>query len=90
MSNKIDIRRRCYAMASKDGDSAEITMYGDVVEHVPTDWWTGKKIEGNYIELDEFIKDLDTLKSCRSITIRINSYGGEVAEAEFEVGEGAG
>ena len=77
MSNKIDIRRRCYAMASKDGDSAEITMYGDVVEHVPTDWWTGKKIEGNYIELDEFIKDLDTLKSCRSITIRINSYGGD-------------
>lgn len=77
MSNKIDIRRRCYAMASKDGDSAEITMYGDVVEHVPTDWWTGKKIEGNYIELDEFIKDLETLKSCRSVTIRINSYGGD-------------
>lgn len=74
---KIDIRRQCYAMASKDGDSAEITMYGDVVEHVPTDWWTGKKLEGNYIVQDEFIKDLDTLKSCRSITIRINSYGGD-------------
>lgn len=74
---KIDIRRQCYAMASKDGDSAEITMYGDVVEHVPTDWWTGKKLDGNYIVQDEFIKDLDTLKSCRSITIRINSYGGD-------------
>ena len=74
---KIDIRRPCYAMASKDGDSAEITMYGDVVEHVPTDWWTGKKLDGNYIVQDEFIKDLDTLKSCRSITIRINSYGGD-------------
>lgn len=77
MSNKIDIRRQCYAMASKDGDTAEITMYGDVVEHVPTDWWTGKKLEGNYIELDEFLNDLDTLKSCRAVTIRINSYGGD-------------
>ena len=25
---KIDIRRPCYAMASKDGENAEITMYG--------------------------------------------------------------
>lgn len=77
MTPKIDIRRRCYAMASQDGNSAEITMYGDVVESQPTDWWTGKKLDGNYIALDEFLKDLDTLKKCKAVTIRINSYGGD-------------
>lgn len=74
---KIDIRRQCYAMASKDGESAEITMYGDVVERVPVNWWTGKKAEGNFIEQDEFLKDLDAVKKCKTVTIRINSYGGD-------------
>lgn len=75
--NIFDIKRPCYAMASKDGKHAEITMYGDVVERHPVDWWTGKKIEGNFIAQDEFLKDLDTVKGCDSLTIRINSYGGD-------------
>lgn len=74
---KIDIRRQCYAMASKDGENAEITMYGDVVERVPVNWWTGKKAEGNFIEQDEFLNDLDAVKKCKTVTIRINSYGGD-------------
>ena len=74
---KIDIRRQCYAMASKDGDNAEVTMYGDVVESTPTDWWTGKKLDGNYIALDEFLADLDQLRKCKAVTIRLNSYGGD-------------
>lgn len=73
----IDIRRQCYAMASRDGQSAEITMYGEVVEHQPYDWWTGKKLEGNFIIQDEFLKDLEELKNCKAVTIRINSYGGD-------------
>ena len=74
---KIDIRRQCYAMASKDGENAEITMYGDIVERVPINFWTGKKLEGNFIVQDEFLKDMDALKKCKAVTIRINSYGGD-------------
>ena len=77
MPKLIDIRKPCYAMASREGNAAEITMYGDVVEKRPVDWWTDKPIEGNFIIGDEFLKDLEEIKGCTSLTIRINSYGGD-------------
>ena len=35
----VNIKRAAYAMATADGQSAEITMYGDIYEQQPTDWW---------------------------------------------------
>ncbi len=65
-----------YALERKD-KSAELTMYGDIVENQPYDWWTGEPSPGNYITLDGFMEDLETLKGCKTITIRMNSYGGD-------------
>ena len=76
-SKTIDIRRPAYAMATKDGNSAEIIMYGDIVEQHPVDWWTDEPVEGQYITLDDFLADLDSLAGCKDITIRMNSYGGD-------------
>lgn len=59
-----------------DGDHAEINMYGEVVEAHPVDWWTGLPVEGSFIALDDFLRDLDDLKSKGSITIHLNSVGG--------------
>ena len=61
-----------------DGDSAELTLYGDVVTDIPVDWWTGKPIEGLFIVLEEVLQNLKDLKDKANITIRINSYGGDV------------
>ena len=72
----VSIQRPAYAMASTDGQTAEITMYGDIVESTPTDWW-GDPVEGSFITLDEFIKDLEQVENCTDITIRMNSYGGD-------------
>lgn len=72
-----DIKRQYYAMSSVDGASAEIQMYGDVVEAWPTDWWTGERLEGSYIAQDEFLRDLEAVKGCKDVTIRLNSYGGD-------------
>lgn len=72
-----DIRRDHYALTCFEGDSAEIVMYGDIVEEIPRDWWSGEEIEGQFIVGREFLEDLDTLKNCRDITIRINSCGGD-------------
>ena len=33
----IDIKRDCYIMATVEGDTAEITMYGEIVEQQPVD-----------------------------------------------------
>ncbi len=66
-----------HSIATTDGSSAEIVMYGDIYEQQPVDWWTGKPIEGQYILLSDFLADLEQISSCKEITIRMNSYGGD-------------
>ena len=72
----VDIRRPAYAMATTDGQSAEITMYGDIYEQRPVDW-DGNPVEGQFVLLDDFLADLEKIKGCKTITIRMNSYGGD-------------
>lgn len=59
-------------------NDAEINMYGEVVEQHPTDWWTNEPVPGNFIALDDFLNDLDELRSKDNITIHINSVGGSL------------
>ena len=73
----INIKRPFYTMATKEGNTAEILMYGNIVVKQPKDFWTGKPIEGNYIIGDEFLKDLKQIEGCSEITIRLNSEGGD-------------
>lgn len=73
----VNIKNSVYALASVDGNSATLTMYGDIYESRPIDWWTGEPIEGDFILLDEFLRDLDEIEKCRTLTIRMNSYGGD-------------
>ena len=73
----VNIQRDCYAMALKEGNHAEITMYGQIVERRPTDWWTGEPIDGNFIVKSEFLDDLDAIKGARKLTIRLDSLGGD-------------
>lgn len=73
---KIDLKRAAYALASVDGLSAELTMYGDIYAARPTDWY-GDPVEGEFILLDEFLADLKEIEGCTSLLIRMNSYGGD-------------
>ncbi len=77
LSRPLSIKNTAYAMASADKDTVDLTFYGDVVAEQPIDWWTGEPIEGNYINLDEFMKDLERLDSYKNIVIHMNSYGGD-------------
>jgi len=78
----ISITREHYAIATDEkSESAEIKMYGEVVEQCPTDWWTGKPIEGDFIISSEFIKDIEKIGKCKKLNIRLNSIGGEVHAA---------
>ncbi len=72
----VSIKNNVYSMASSDGVSAEITLYGDIYEQTPTDWY-GNPIEGQFISLEEFLKDLKQIEGCKEITVRMNSYGGD-------------
>ena len=59
-------------------NTAEINMYGEVVENRPIDWWSEEPIDGNFIVLSEFLKDLNELATCSRIVIHINSGGGDM------------
>ena len=82
MPKNIDIKKNVYALAVRDGAEAELTLYGDIVESRPVDWWTDEPIEGNFIILDEFLKDLDEIRGVSRLTIRMNSYGGDAIVAD--------
>lgn len=59
-------------------NSAEITMYGEIVTNRPKTLWTDKKDDKLYIVLSEFLDDLEKVKERSKLTIRINSPGGEL------------
>lgn len=67
-----------YKMQNVGGNDAEISMYGEVVDTRPVDFWTGQPVSGNFIMLDEFLRDLDELKNKQNITVHINSVGGDL------------
>ncbi len=72
----VAIDRGTYAMAMQDGQNAEIFMYGEIVEQQPTDWW-GDPIPGDYIIQGQFLQDLEAVSKAKSLTIRMNSLGGD-------------
>ena len=69
---------KAYNILDVGENDAEINMYGEVVDTRPIDFWTGEPVGGNFIMLDEFLRDLDGLKSKSNITIHINSVGGDL------------
>lgn len=88
MSKKISFRAgptppptRFWNMAEVDGDTAEITMYGDVVSETPVDWWTGEPLPGQYITPEGFAEDLAVIKDKKIVNIKINSVGGDLYTA---------
>ena len=77
LEQTIDKPIKAYNIAVIDDDTAEINMYGEVVSKHPVDWWTGEKIPGNFIALDEFLQDLKEIEDKANINVHINSVGGD-------------
>lgn len=67
-----------YTIAMVGDNDAEINMYGEVVDSHPVDWWTGEPLPGNFIAVDDFLKDLDELGTKDNVTVHINSVGGSL------------
>lgn len=59
-------------------DSATITLYGDVCDREPTDWWSGEAEKGLFITPEGFLEDLALVRDKAEITIKINSGGGDL------------
>lgn len=70
--------QKAYDFIETGEDDLEINMYGEVVQSIPVDWWTGKPIEGMFISEKDFLEDLDKYREKGRITVRINSVGGDL------------
>lgn len=68
-------------ISNEGTDFAELTLYGDVVESTPRDWWTGEELDGQYITPAGFAEDLERVKDKAEIVIKINSGGGDLYTA---------
>ena len=60
----------------KKDDEAHLTLWGDIYETRPIDWWTDEPVPGDFILLDEVMQALDGLKA-KTLHIHLNSYGGD-------------
>lgn len=77
------IERSCYAMKTDSkSETAELTLYGNVVKKRPIDIdWENDRITkstDNYIVEQEFLNDLKAIGKCKKLNIRVNSLGGDV------------
>ena len=45
-NKRIELNRDAYTLAVTNGKHAELTLYGDIVEARPVDWWTGEEVKG--------------------------------------------
>lgn len=75
------IDRKCYAIKTDNkAESAELTLYGNVVKNRPLEYdgERVKKSEDNFIVEKEFLDDLEKIGKCKKLNIRVNSLGGDV------------
>lgn len=69
---------KAYSIKMIGETEAELNLYGEVVQDRPRDYWTGEQDTDSYIVASELIADLDTLKNKNTITVHINSIGGDL------------
>lgn len=67
---------KSYAL-EREGERAEIAMYGEIVASRPYDYWQEEPVDGDFIVQSEFMSDLETVAGVKSLTIRMNSIGGD-------------
>ena len=72
-----------FAVMMTAATEAELTLYGEIVEQQPRDWWTDEPLEGSWIIQDEVLTELDNVvkAGAKSIRLRINSLGGDAGVA---------
>ena len=84
MSEKLYMAKHSgFAVMMTAATEAELTLYGEIVERQPRDYWTDEPIEGNWIIQDEVLSELDHVvqAGAKIIRLRINSLGGDAGVA---------
>lgn len=82
MPNLFYAKHKGFTTAMAAADTAELTLYGDICERQPRDWYD-RPIEGNWIIQKEVLDDLEAVikAGAKKVHLRINSLGGDAGVA---------
>ena len=67
----------CFAAVDLGGGEAELTLYGDVMENEPRDFWTGEPTGEQAITSERINAEMEKLRGASRVTVRLNSGGGD-------------
>lgn len=67
-----------FKITAKKDNCAEIELSGEICSTRPIDMWTWEKAEGDFIAFDEFKASLKEISDKKHITIKLNSFGGDL------------
>lgn len=71
---KIDFRLE---KKKDDAKGTVVYLYGDIVDEIPKNWWSGEEVEGDFITpkgVRDLMEDIET----ENVELHLNSYGGSV------------
>ena len=80
---RADFPTRSGYRARAADEAVELTLYGEIVETRPRDFWSDEELPGEYIVQSEILKDLETAvqAGAKAVKLRINSVGGDAGVA---------
>lgn len=61
----------------EDDGKEKLYLYGEIVEEIPKNYWTGEEMEGEYITLDKVKETFRQIKG-DEVELHLNSKGGDV------------
>lgn len=74
------MKKKFYEFKNITKSSADLFIYGEIVEENKVDWWTGEKSE-TAVGLMDFKEQLDSIGNIKNLNMYINSVGGDVFTA---------
>ena len=67
-----------FAVADMGGGDYELTLYGEVMDDEPRDWWTGEPTGEQAATTAAINQQMAQLQGAERVTVRLNSCGGDL------------
>jgi len=74
------MKKKFYEFKNISSSSADLFIYGEIVQEKTVDWWTGEESDTD-VGLMDFKEQLDNIGNVKTLNLYINSPGGDVFTA---------
>ena len=74
------MKKKFYEFKNISSSSADLFIYGEIVQEKTVDWWTGEESDTD-VGLMDFKEQLDNIGNVKTLNLYLNSPGGDVFTA---------